>query len=249
MGPHGTTGLGWEDTHLSHSALWQQYCWEEWEPSSPRSHTSRERCPPSSRARCSSTARNVSCSERGEEGTDHTQPPPCLLLLMVKQERISSGTSMGSLLCLLHEQTPLRAAVKGQLSVCTKILVKYQLGQIGSNHFCAIFFPWAPAVTVLTCGQSLSTSTQLRATMLAELCASERGLTQNADAASMERNHSQLWLLLCSPIKEHRTKATCCLYLQLPLPCMPSKERLGLSPHRRICRRVCRTRSYSDHSL
>lgn len=78
-------------------------------------------------------------------------------------------------------------------------------------------------MTVLTCGQSLSTSTQLRATMLAELCASERGLTQNADAASMEQNHSQLWLLLCSPIKEHRTKATCCLYLQLCHACQAKK--------------------------
>lgn len=74
--PRARQGLGCVDTHLSHSALWQQYCWEEWEPSSPRSHTNRERCPPLSRAHCSSTARNVSCSEQGEEGTDHKQPLP-----------------------------------------------------------------------------------------------------------------------------------------------------------------------------
>lgn len=55
-------------THLSRSALWQQYCWEEWAPSSPRSHTNTGRCPRSSHAHCSSTARNVSYSETREEG-------------------------------------------------------------------------------------------------------------------------------------------------------------------------------------
>lgn len=88
------------NTHLSHSALWQQYCWEEWESSSPRSHTNTERCPRSSHAHCSSTARNVSYSEkkkkkREEEGikTSHQKGFHCQWLIRAVKYAPASETT------------------------------------------------------------------------------------------------------------------------------------------------------------
>jgi len=92
--PEASWGVTWGwrclNTHLSHSALWQQYCWEEWASSSPRSHTNTERCPRSSHAHCSSTAHNVSYSEnKGRGGNQDTESERLLPMWSIETQPLS----------------------------------------------------------------------------------------------------------------------------------------------------------------